>query len=109
MGKFDLLLGSTVFVGIMTTLTVTPANAVIMLEERCVREVRECDKTIGATVDVLSKGKKISGRTACVPKQGVSQKQLREVVLTWLKAHPKEKGGDSVLVARALSEKFPCQ
>jgi hypothetical protein len=70
---------------------------------------KECDRAITEAAAVLAKKRgRIAGLSACVPK-GTSQAELREVVVRWLAQNPGETGSDITLVAKALSDKFPCQ
>lgn len=59
--------------------------------------------------DVLE-GHAINGWRACSPANGVTQGQVRDVVVQWLRAHPEKRhfGADG-LVAEALQTAFPCK
>jgi hypothetical protein len=81
-----------------------------ILEKLCTQSasIRECDGYIVAIVDALATDN-IGGSKACIPQEGVTQDQLRRTVIDWLKRHPERRGGNGAqLVARALSETFPC-
>ena len=103
-------------VGVIVLAVIVAAVLVVVLtsgeaERHCKNSEtqRECDRLIAEAATVLAKKRgRIGGRSACIPK-GTGQEELREVVLDWLKQNPAEKGSDRVLVARALSDKFPCQ
>jgi len=103
-------------VGVIVLAVIVAAVLVVILtsgepERNCKNPEtqRECDRVITEAAAVLAKKRgRIGGRSACIPK-GTGQEELREVVLYWLEQNPSEKGSDIVLVARALSNKFPCQ
>lgn len=67
-----------------------------------------CLGYVVAVVDALD-ANAISVWRACVPK-GVSQGQMRDTVVKWLRKSPENRHYEAVdLVALALSENFPCR
>ena len=67
-----------------------------------------CGGYIEAVSDVLSHGVAIAGRKACPPGQATGG-QVRDIVVRFLVNHPEERHFSAEsLVAKALSEAFPC-
>jgi Rap1a immunity proteins len=110
MRKFPLLIGVIVLAVIVGAVLVV-IFAAVEPEGNCkTPETQgECDRVIAEAAGVLAKKRgRIGGRSACIPK-GTSPEELREVVVHWLEQNPSETGSDITLVAKALSDKFPCQ
>ena len=110
MRKFPLLVGVTVLaviVGAVLAVVFTAGEP----EGNCrnPETQKKCDRAITEAAAVLAKKRgRIAGLSACVPK-GTGHEELRAVVAHWLEQNPGETGSDITLVAKALSDKFPCQ
>ena len=68
-----------------------------------------CAGYVLAIADALARGAAVDGWTACPP-ESVGVGRLRELVVTYMARRPESRHlkGES-LVARALSEAFPCK
>ena len=68
-----------------------------------------CSAYIAAVADVLAYGP-VGTYRACLPRQEVEFSKVHEAAAKWLESHPEDRHFSAVgLVARALSESFPCQ
>ncbi|HJP55102.1 MAG TPA: Rap1a/Tai family immunity protein [Rhodospirillales bacterium] len=68
-----------------------------------------CSAYIAAVADVLAYGP-VGTYRACLPRQEVKFSKVHEAAAKWLESHPEDRHFSAVgLVARALSESFPCQ
>ena len=92
-----------------------PANSVtgIALDAWCqsedeFRNIGQCHSYVAGVADVLLGGDTIAGWRACYT-EGVSYEQFAAVVKRWLEDHPESwHFNASGLVAKALSNAFPC-
>ena len=67
-----------------------------------------CDGYIGGVVDVLAKDV-VFGSRACIPQDGTTVQQLRQIVIAELKKYPEEQGFNAAdVIAVAMSKAFPC-
>jgi len=68
-----------------------------------------CNGYVGGIVDSITEVGSMSGRKACLP-AGVMSSQARDVVIQWLQRNPQVRHFTAPgLVAKALSEAFPCR
>ena len=67
-----------------------------------------CLGYVAAVADAMVDKRTLSGRQACLPR-GVMRGQAMDVVKAWLTKHPEKRHFEAWgLVARALSEAWPC-
>jgi len=69
-----------------------------------------CFGYVAAISDVLDGGNPINGYRVCQPKTGVNLGQMKDIVVQWLQRNPQDRHRAAAgLVAKALSEAFPCR
>lgn len=67
-----------------------------------------CRGYIGAVADILADGHVVYGYRACLPPKAAREELIR-TVKSWLDRHPDDlRLKASRIVARALSERYPC-
>jgi hypothetical protein len=69
----------------------------------------QCIGYVAGIADVMSADNDVNGYRACIPTDGVTEAQLRDVVMRFLNAHPETRHLLAAgLVAQALQEAFAC-